>query len=106
MQELVAGAVDIAIGGFPALAGGIKAQTLFRETYVRVMRRDHPARRTSFDLQAFQDCDHIVVAAHEIGHVHAQVESKRSEKHTSELQSLMRSSYAVFCLKKQTTTTI
>src|SRR3546814_7721507 len=25
----------------------------------------------------------------------------RSEKHTSELQSLMRSSYAVFCLKKQ-----
>src|SRR3546814_8526023 len=25
----------------------------------------------------------------------------RSEKHTSELQSLMRISYAVFCLKKQ-----
>src|SRR3546814_5832870 len=28
----------------------------------------------------------------------------RSEEHTSELQSLMRSSYAVFCLKKKTTT--
>src|SRR3546814_6082794 len=27
----------------------------------------------------------------------------RSDEHTSELQSLMRSSYAVFCLKKQTT---
>src|SRR3546814_9029912 len=27
--------------------------------------------------------------------------SKRSEEHTSELQSLMRISYAVFCLKKQ-----
>src|SRR3546814_3606818 len=26
---------------------------------------------------------------------------KRSEEHTSELQSLMRSSYAVFCLKKK-----
>src|SRR3546814_1478184 len=26
---------------------------------------------------------------------------ERSEEHTSELQSLMRSSYAVFCLKKQ-----
>src|SRR3546814_3965084 len=25
----------------------------------------------------------------------------RSEEHTSELQSLMRNSYAVFCLKKQ-----
>src|SRR3546814_1337415 len=27
--------------------------------------------------------------------------SSRSEEHTSELQSLMRISYAVFCLKKQ-----
>src|SRR3546814_9938443 len=29
----------------------------------------------------------------------------RSEEHTSELQSLMRISYAVFCLKKQKNTT-
>src|SRR3546814_9529131 len=29
----------------------------------------------------------------------------RSEEPTSELQSLMRTSYAVFCLKKQTSTT-
>src|SRR3546814_6437348 len=28
-------------------------------------------------------------------------EAVRSEEHTSELQSLMRSSYAVFCLKKK-----
>src|SRR3546814_1119454 len=28
---------------------------------------------------------------------------QRSEEHTSELQSLMRISYAVFCLKKKTT---
>src|SRR3546814_1464863 len=28
----------------------------------------------------------------------------RSEEHTSELQSLMRNSYAVFCLKKKTDT--
>src|SRR3546814_5748414 len=28
--------------------------------------------------------------------------SVRSEEHTSELQSLMRNSYAVFCLKKKT----
>src|SRR3546814_2367186 len=28
----------------------------------------------------------------------------RSEEHTSELQSLMRNSYAVFCLKKKTQT--
>src|SRR3546814_1623515 len=30
-------------------------------------------------------------------------EIERSEEHTSELQSLMRSSYAVFCLKKKNT---
>src|SRR3546814_8141584 len=29
----------------------------------------------------------------------------RSEEHTSELQSLMRISYAVFCMKKKTTST-
>src|SRR3546814_3867416 len=32
-------------------------------------------------------------------------EIPRSEEHTSELQSLMRISYAVFCLKKKTTNT-
>src|SRR3546814_9960860 len=32
-------------------------------------------------------------------------ECPRSEEHTSELQSLMRISYAVFCLKKKTKTT-
>src|SRR3546814_8240569 len=29
-------------------------------------------------------------------------DEQRSEEHTSELQSLMRTSYAVFCLKKKT----
>src|SRR3546814_10779060 len=33
------------------------------------------------------------------------VQCIRSEEHTSELQSLMRNSYAVFCLHKKTTTT-
>src|SRR3546814_10357013 len=34
----------------------------------------------------------------------AQVDERRSEEHTSELQSLMRISYAVFCLKKKNNT--
>src|SRR3546814_3072495 len=33
-------------------------------------------------------------------------ETRRSEEHTSELQSLMRSSYAVFCLKNNNNNTI
>src|SRR3546814_10763488 len=34
--------------------------------------------------------------------INADAEATRSEEHTSELQSLMRISYAVFCLKKKT----
>src|SRR3546814_6981704 len=33
------------------------------------------------------------------------IELQRSAEHTSELQSLMRTSYAVFCLKKKNTQT-
>src|SRR3546814_7777881 len=36
--------------------------------------------------------------------LHGPARRWRSEEHTSELQSLMRISYAVFCLKKKTTT--
>src|SRR3546814_3318969 len=32
---------------------------------------------------------------------HVALDRRRSEEHTSELQSLMRISYAVFCLKKK-----
>src|SRR3546814_1623603 len=37
----------------------------------------------------------------ELQRVHLPVKWVRSEEHTSELQSLMRISYAVFCLKKK-----
>src|SRR3546814_5574877 len=37
--------------------------------------------------------------------IRSQHAAARSEEHTSELQSLMRISYAVFCLKKKTHTT-
>src|SRR3546814_10614317 len=37
---------------------------------------------------------------------HPFFDNHRSEEHTSELQSLMRNSYAVFCLKKKTNTQI
>src|SRR3546814_5825368 len=36
-----------------------------------------------------------------VGKPHAEERRRRSEEHTSELQSLMRLSYAVFCLKKK-----
>src|SRR3546814_10002399 len=41
-----------------------------------------------------------IVVAHGLDPLQAARALKRSEEHTSELQSLMRISYAVFCLKK------
>src|SRR3546814_961955 len=52
-------------------------------------------------------CEEIRVGKGElrIGDIHDQPAAPlgRSEEHTSELQSLMRISYAVFCLKKKKT---
>src|SRR3546814_3356038 len=39
------------------------------------------------------------------GEQHVAMPTLRSEEHKSELQSLMRISYAVFCMKKKNTTT-
>src|SRR3546814_15280117 len=43
-------------------------------------------------------------AAGAVRHRQAERRALRSEEHTSELQSLMRISYAVFCLKKKNKT--
>src|SRR3546814_4720301 len=44
-----------------------------------------------------------VGAAAQPARAHGELGTVRSEEHTSELQSLMRISYAVFCLKKKKT---
>src|SRR3546814_9841666 len=44
-------------------------------------------------------------AAHLPSRISLVKDNDRSEEHTSELQSLMRISYAVFCLKKKTNNT-
>src|SRR3546814_5942865 len=52
-------------------------------------------------LGPVEDIENIGAAAQ-----HLRIEiGQRSEEHTSELQSLMRISYAVFCLKKKTNKT-
>src|SRR3546814_11831907 len=43
----------------------------------------------------------VTVAQREDTHGYSTSKGIRSEEHTSELQSLMRISYAVFCLKKK-----
>src|SRR3546814_3110995 len=45
---------------------------------------------------------YTVLPGQEVAMSDAELAASRSEEHTSELQSLMRISYAVFCLKKKT----
>src|SRR3546814_4976223 len=54
---------------------------------------DH--HRMSYDLRPSMTC------TFSNDHSHQRNKVCRSEEHTSELQSLMRISYAVFCLKKK-----
>src|SRR3546814_9155558 len=52
------------------------------------------------------DVCNLVFGHRRRGHGHALKIFRRSEEHTSELQSLMRISYADFCLKTKTQTNI
>src|SRR3546814_11188960 len=65
--------------------------TLFRSVHGVGEVDGGRARRKRLQLALRREAKHLVG-------VH------RSEEHTSELQSLMRNSYAVFCLKKKKTT--
>src|SRR3546814_3204357 len=67
-------------------------------------RSSKPVRACLFIGEQHAPFDFGIVD-HGIGHSAglAAAESFRSEEHTSELQSLMRISYAVFCLKKKNT---
>src|SRR3546814_6331037 len=70
----------------------------------RLMQRVNPSPYEFF-LQ-FGD-EQLIGASPEMALAAAPISSilrPRSEEHTSELQSLMRISYAVFCLKKKNTT--
>src|SRR3546814_1966567 len=52
-------------------------------------------------LRQYRPVDHGSVAGEGDQQIDIGCEEQRSEEHTSELQSLMRISYAVFCLKKK-----
>src|SRR3546814_5605855 len=72
----------------------------FRLTPTSVVARPLDAAVTRYEYSAFGDLTRQRVHANTI--VESQdTSSTRSEEHTSELQSLMRISYAVFCLKKK-----
>src|SRR3546814_4989251 len=57
--------------------------------------------RTGHDDEASRIICSVVLQPRDIRVLHGDIHHFRSEEHTSELQSLMRISYAVYCLKKK-----
>src|SRR3546814_4925776 len=75
-----------------------RTDTLFPYTTLFRSERGHPPLLVRLPRQA--GIPDAVIGNDELRGID-QVRIERSEEHTSELQSLMRISYAVFCLKKK-----
>src|SRR3546814_5485575 len=89
----------------PTLQFAEPAQAAFQQAAPEVVGWQGPFGTGQRLVQAGFGCIKIVIEQVSAGEV-VEHEQHRSEEHTSELQSLMRISYAVFCLKKKTNKTI
>src|SRR3546814_9526382 len=68
---------------------------------LRMRKHCDNAQAVAEFLSAHPKVDWVSYAGLKGDRYHALAQKYRSEEHTSELQSLMRISYAVFCLKKK-----
>src|SRR3546814_1515730 len=100
LRQPMHAAMDIGVGLFVEIAFGLyDRQRLLRRGAVIQISQPAPFDRTRQNGEignAIQRCRGT-------GHAYRCIHPRRSEEHTSELQSLMRISYAVFCLKKKKT---
>src|SRR3546814_2172981 len=71
--------------------------TLFRSRTLNLLRFTLPCGRPPYHRTTLGNSSRVLPRR-----ASQKESSQRSEEHTSELQSLMRISYAVFCLKKKT----
>src|SRR3546814_5271772 len=78
---------------------GVAIETAHRLFQRRRIESDF--RRQFGNRRCFDDIASPDPRLHREGRGLCHTQAVRSEEHTSELQSLMRSSYAVFCLKKK-----
>src|SRR3546814_2108728 len=112
VQPVVGARVAI---GFSGIEGGLHFRALLRPEPDRLEIREAPpdfAEPRIGGERAAIGGDAVVLPPDRLQHMaiaHPQLRmigeaARRSEEHTSELQSLMRISYAVFCLKKKKNT--
>src|SRR3546814_8792209 len=88
-----------------AIDAGSKGQEQKLATALHKLAEEDPC----FQVEHLPDTNETVISGLSDLHLRVNLDRLkerhgRSEEHTSELQSLMRNSYAVFCLKKKHTT--
>lgn len=62
LAALERGEVDLSIGMLPRPPAGLRAQKLYRERFVCMVRRDHPAVGRKLSLEDYARLSHILVA--------------------------------------------
>ncbi len=77
-DAMAAGHVHLALGWLPDLRTGFYQQALFRQGYVCLMRRGHPALAAPLDRAAFLALDHVHIEASGTGH--AQVDEQLARR--------------------------
>src|SRR3546814_3353238 len=100
-SDLPGGArLDLDVGQFAEVRHRVDRQIRLVFLHPLDLMFDEPEARRRVDEGRAED-RHVML----IGELDEAVVLLRSEEHTSELQSLMRISYAVFCLEKKINTT-
>jgi len=78
---MAAGEVDLAIGLFPDLKAGFFQQRLYRDTFVCLLRADHPRARGTLTVKQFAEMRHAVVASAGTGHEAAVERAFAEQRH-------------------------
>src|SRR3546814_6177814 len=105
---LAAGDFDAVLAAAARIAGHAHATPVLRSRTLDALagcelhfKAEHLQRSGAFKFRGACNAVWSLDDAQAVRGVVTHSSGNRSEEHTSELQSLMRSSYAVFCLKKK-----
>jgi len=103
IEELQSGAVDVAVGGFPNLSAGVLEQTLYKEEYVCLVRKDHPFIGRRMTLAQFKRSEHMVVSTRTLGHIHQKIEKRLLEMCSPDRVRITSHSFIVSALMVEST---
>src|SRR3546814_4300042 len=90
--------VVLLTGDSTAVANAVAKELNIDTVFAEVLPEDKVAKIEELQAQGKR----VAMVGDGVNDAQALLTSDRSEEHTSALQSLMRNSYAVFCLKKKT----